>query len=511
MFTKEDLNQIRSKGIDIKNINNQIKNFKIGFPDIVLTNAATLEKGIKPIDDTEAEKLSKFFDDHASEKNIIKFVPASGAASRMFKHLHEFIDAGDYYEEFLKETGFNTVSNFIDNLEDFAFFYDLKLILQDNGFDIDELLKNKDYKTVIEFLLLQKGLNYSSLPKGLLKFHQYKEYSRTPVEEHLVEGANLCRDENNSVRIHLTVSTEHKDGFDKLIESVRKYYEEKYDVKYNIEFSFQKPSTDTIAVDLNIEPFRDEEGKLVFRPGGHGALIENLNDTRAEMVFIKNIDNVVPDKLKPTSSLYKKVIGGYLIQLQNRINDYLKLMEAEDIDSSMIEEIEDFAKNELFIGFHDDYFGFNSEEKVHFLFSQLNRPLRVCGMVKNEGEPGGGPFFVRNPEGEESLQIIEGAQINSSDQEQKEIAAKATHFNPVDLVCNLRNYKGEQYNLHEYIDHKTGMISQKSKDGKDLKAQELPGLWNGAMADWITVFVEVPLITFNPVKTVNDLLREQHR
>lgn len=511
MFNNEDLNQINSKGIDIKQIDQEITNFRNGFPEIVLTAPATIENGIKPIDDKDAVELSKFFDDHAKEKNIIKFVPASGAASRMFKHLHEYLDAGDYRDEIMKDTGFNSVRNFIANIKTFAFFDDLNKVMKDNGYNIEECLDKKDYATIIEFLLLEKGLNYSNLPKGLLKFHKYPEYSRTPVEEHLVEGANLCRDENNSVRIHFTVSNDHMDAFRKHIEDVRNIYETKHNVNYNIEFSIQKPSTDTIAVDMDNNPFRDDEGKLVFRPGGHGALIENLNDTKAEMVFIKNIDNVVPDKLKSTSFKYKKVIGGYLIKLQDQINEYLRNLENSEIETDKLNEIRDFARNELFIEFCDDYNELSEQEKAGFLYTRLNRPMRVCGMVKNEGEPGGGPFFVKNSNEETSLQIIEGAQINTSDPSQKEIANSATHFNPVDLVCNIRNYKGVQYDLHDYIDHQTGIISKKSYNGKDLKAQELPGLWNGAMADWITVFVEIPLITFNPVKTVNDLLREQHR
>jgi len=510
MFSKEDLNQIHSKGVDISHINDQIENFKKGFPEIVLTAAATSNKGIKLIDNTEAEKLSKFFDEHSLEKNIIKFVPASGAASRMFKHLHEFVDSGDYAEEYLKDQSFNSVCNFFDNIKNFAFYDDLKMVLQKNGFDIDHCIKSNDFKTVIEFLLLKKGLNYSSLPKGLLKFHKYQEYSRTPVEEHLVEGANLCRDENNTVRIHFTISHEHKENFLKHIEEVKVSYENKFNVNYNIEFSIQKPSTDTIAVDMENNPFRETNGTLVFRPGGHGALIENLNDTKGEIVFIKNIDNVVPDKLKPTSFLYKKVIGGYLIKLQNQIDDHLKVLENNDADDNELKEVMDFVTDKLYIKISSDFYDLDAKEKSEYLFKKLNRPLRVCGMVKNEGEPGGGPFFIMNSEGEESLQIIEAAQMDLFDPEQKEIINNATHFNPVDLVCNIRNYKGEQFNLHQYIDPLTGLISTKSKDGKNLKAQELPGLWNGAMADWITVFVEVPLVTFNPVKAINDLLREQH-
>ncbi|MCD4679170.1 MAG: DUF4301 family protein [Bacteroidales bacterium] len=510
MFTNKDIDQINSKGIDISQINDQIENFKNGFPDIVLIAAATVKKGIKPNDNTGAEKLSKFFDEHSLENNIIKFVPASGAASRMFKHLHEFVDSGDYAEEYLKDQSFNSVYNFIDNIKNFAFYDDLKIVLQKNGFDIDHCIKSNDFKTVIEFLLLKKGLNYSSLPKGLLKFHKYQEYSRTPVEEHLVEGANLCRDENNTVRIHFTISPEHKENFLKHIEEVKVSYENKFNVNYNIEFSIQKPSTDTIAVDMENNPFRETNGTLVFRPGGHGALIKNLNNTKGEIVFIKNIDNVVPDKLKPTSFLYKKVIGGYLIKLQNQIDDHLKALENNKADDSKLMEIRNFTADELCIKIIHDFNNLTDKEKTEYLFKKLNRPLRVCGMVKNEGEPGGGPFFIRNTEGEESLQIIEAAQMDLSNQRQEEIVNNATHFNPVDLVCNIRNYKGEQFNLLNYIDPLTGLISTKSKDGKDLKAQELPGLWNGAMADWITVFVEVPLVTFNPVKTINDLLREQH-
>jgi len=313
------------------------------------------------------------------------------------------------------------------------------------------------------------------------------------------------------VNIHFTISPEHKTKFDQFIERRKKEYEFSYGVKYNIGFSEQKPSTDIIAVDMNNEPFREDDGKLHFRPGGHGALIENLNDLKGDIIFIKNIDNIVPDRLKEPTTLYKQVIGGLLIELQEKTFEYLRLLEDGKVDADKLNEIATFAERDLMIQFPDRFNRMSLSQKTYYLFERLNRPMRVCGMVKNEGEPGGGLFWVKNSKDEVSLQIVEFSQINLQDAQQKQLAMEATHFNPVDLVCAVRDFKGNQFELTNYIDHTTGFISVKSKDGRDLKAQELPGLWNGAMADWITVAVDVPIITFNPVKTINDLLREQHQ
>ena len=381
------------------------------------------------------------------------------------------------------------------------------------------MIAEKNYKAVVANLLESAGLNYGALPKGLLKFHRYADGVRTPLEEHLVEGALYAAGKSGDVFVHFTVSTEHRELFQKLVDSKAAEYAAKYGVNYHISFSEQKPSTDTVAADMENKPFRDKDGKLLFRPGGHGALIENLNDLAlienlndldADVVFIKNIDNVVPDRLKADTVTYKKLLAGVLVTLQKQAFEYLKLLDSGSYRHDELENIIRFVQQQLHCR-RADLKDLEDADLVIYLRKKLNRPMRVCGMVKNVGEPGGGPFLAYNPDGTVSLQILESSQIDMNDAEKKAMFEKGTHFNPVDLVCAVRNYKGEKFNLLNYVDKATGFISYKSKNGKDLKALELPGLWNGSMSDWNTVFVEVPLSTFNPVKTVNDLLREQHQ
>lgn len=515
MFTEKDISQFKSKGIKIETINKQIKNFREGFEFINLRAATTKNNGLLAFSDKEIEKLIDLYSKESKKRNLLKFVPASGAASRMFKHLFEFIEnykgTDEDYNQLISDKSFNSVYYFLENIRDIAFFDDLKQIMSKNGYDIEECFANKDYVIIVKNLLDETGLNYAQKPKGLLKFHNYNEGSRMSIEEHLVEGAKYCKDKNNKAFIHFTVSPEHKANFIEQINIVKKKFEEKFNVEYVISYSEQKPSTDTIAVDLDNKPFRETDGSILFRPGGHGALIENLNDIKGDIIFIKNIDNIVPDKLREPTYIYKKVIAGYLIELQKKIFEYLYLLETKNIDQLKIQEILKFIREKLNIEIKKDFSKLPEKEKTEYLFTKLNRPIRVCGMVKNEGEPGGGPFKIINPDGEISPQIIEFSQININIDSQKEIVNNATHFNPTDLVCGVRNYKGEQFDLRKYVDPATGFISIKSKNGNKLKAQELPGLWNGAMANWITIFVETPIITFNPVKTVNDLLREQHQ
>ena len=515
MFNEKDLKQIQSKGIDLQTIDFQIENFKQGFPYINLVSPATRQNGIIFFNEKETKELSDFYTENAKNKNILKFVPASGAASRMFKHLFEFRDnykgTDEDYKKFLEDKSFNSVYNFFDKIKNFAFYDDLKAVMLKHGLNIEQCIKSKDFVTVIDFLLSEKGLNYAKLPKGLLKFHNYPDGSRMSVEEHLVEGAVYCKDKNNNVAIHFTVSPEHKKEFSKEVNRVKGKYEKYFNVKFNIDFSIQKSSTDTIAVDMDNKPFREQDQSLLFRPGGHGALIENLNDLEGEIIFVKNIDNIVPDKLREPTYLYKKVIAGYLLKLRKKTFEYLEMLEKGNLNNSQLDEIENFAENKLEIRIEDNFKNLTKHEKTKYLFDKLNRPMRICGMVKNEGEPGGGPFLIRNSKSENSLQIVESSQIDLKNPEQNNIIQQATHFNPVDLVCSVKDYKGEPFDLKKYVDPSTGFISVKSKNGKNLKAQELPGLWNGAMADWITVFVETPIITFNPVKTVNDLLRKQHQ
>ena len=439
-----------------------------------------------------------------TDKVVVKFVPASGAASRMFKNLFEFLGA-DYD---VPETKFE--KTFFEQIEKFAFYDDLNAACE-KAFEknIPALMAEGDYKAVVAALLEAAGLNYGALPKGLLKFHRYEDGSRTPLEEHLVEGALYAANKNGKVNVHFTVSPEHRRLFEALVADKAAVYAKKYGVDYNVTFSEQKPSTDTIAADMDNQPFRDN-GKLLFRPGGHGALIENLNDLDADIIFIKNIDNVVPDKLKGDTVLYKKLIAGVLVALQQKAFAYLELLDSGRYTHEQVLEILQFLQKKLFCK-NPETKNLEDAELVLYLKEKLNRPMRVCGMVKNVGEPGGGPFLAYNNDGTISLQILESSQIDMDDPEKKEMFEKGTHFNPVDLVCAVRDYKGHKFDLVNFVDKATGFISYKSKNGKDLKALELPGLWNGAMSDWNTVFVEVSLSTFNPVKTVNDLLREQHQ
>lgn len=515
MFSANDQKLFQSKGVDIKTIDQQMDNFKRGFPFIDLVSVASVKNGIKSFNDSEIEKLQKFYDRNYKDYEILKFVPASGAASRMFKFLFDFMAAvenADSAEEILnQDKGFNSAFNFFANIKKFAFYNDLKAAMEAHHVSLENALKVKDYRTIIDFLLNDHGLGYASAPKAMIKFHDYPDGARMAMEEHMVESTNYATNDESRVSVHFTVSPEDADNIIEKINEVKDKYEELFDVTYELTFSIQKSSTDTIAVDKNNKPFRDENDNIIFRPGGHGALIENLNDREGEIIFIKNIDNVVPDRLKEPTYRYKKVLGGYIMELRDIIFDYLELLEEGTLTDNEFKKITAFCKDKLYIKFPEEFENYSAIEKVDFLFTKLNRPIRLCGMVRNEGEPGGGPFWVRNQEGEVSLQIVESSQIDFADESQKEIFEKSTHFNPVDIVCYVRDFNGDQFDLREFVDPLTGFISIKSKDGKELKAQELPGLWNGAMADWITVFIEVPIITFNPVKTINDLLRKEHQ
>ncbi len=489
-FSDKDLKQIEARKSDVNTIDAQIQNFKTGFPYINAVRAATIGDGIIRLSEEDLEKYVSFFDAQASKKALVKFVPASGAASRMFKALYAAKDEGKIDK---------SVEQFRDDTARFAFSKSLSGKL--NG----ETLEHK-----LEALLGKDGLDYGNLPKGLLEFHLYPEGSRTAIEEHLVEGA-LYANNKGKVRLHFTVSPEHRKKFKNLIDATKQAYEEKYNVKYVITFSEQKPSTDTIAVDLENLPFRDASGKLLFRPAGHGALLENLNDIKADVVFIKNIDNVVPDHLKAETITYKKALAGILLDYQRKVFSLVKRLEKPEPTQFMINKAAKFLREELSVEPEKGFRLWSKEDKLKYVLTKLKRPLRICGMVKNVGEPGGGPFWVANQDGSVSLQVVESAQFDMSNKKQVSIFENATHFNPVDLICSPRDHNKAYYNLTDFRDDKTGFITEKSQGGKVLKAQELPGLWNGAMADWNTLFVEVPLITFNPVKTVNDLLRKEHQ
>lgn len=506
MFSKEDYTQIVNKGLTIEQVEHQLKLFSEGFPFLDLEAAASVENGIVVPSSSDIEFYIDRWDNYRNEgHSIIKFVPASGAASRMFKDLFAFMEA-DYTSP---TTPFEIA--FFDNIKQFAFFSQLNnKSLELFGESIESLLQSNRHKEIVRLLLTNVGLNYGALPKGLLTFHKYGSHTRTPLEEHLSEGAMYASSIDGDVNLHFTVSPEHRELFQELADKSTSLLAEDNRVKFHISFSEQKPSTDTIAVDSNSQPFRDENGALLFRPGGHGALIENLNDLTSDIVFIKNIDNVVPDYFKPDTVTYKKVLAGILVTLQSEIFEYLRVLDSGEYNDNILQQIAEFIEKRLFCSF-DAIDTLSREELIEYLYSKLNRPIRVCGMVRNVGEPGGGPFLARNSDNSISLQILESSQIDMSDERKREMFVKGTHFNPVDLVCGIKNYRGEKFNLPDYVDPSTGFISSKSKSGRELKALELPGLWNGAMSNWNTIFVEVPLTTFNPVKTVNDLLRSEHQ
>ena len=505
MLSERDLMQIADKGISEKQIENQLNEFKTGFPFLRLEAAASVERGIVATTAESREKYEKCWEQFKAAGNkVVKFVPASGAASRMFKDMFAFVDA-----EYDKPTT-DFEKKYFDNIEKFAFYDELnEACLKNEGKDIPTLLADGNFKAVASQMLRPEGLNYGQLPKGLLLFHKYAEGPRTPMEEHLVEAA-LYAASNGEAHIHFTVSHEHMPLFRQKVADKADFYAKKYGVKYDISFSEQKPSTDTVAANPDNTPFRNADGSLLFRPGGHGALIENLNEIDADVIFIKNIDNVVPDRLKNETITYKQVIAGVLVSLQQKAFEYLRLLEAGTYNHDKLEEIIRFVQQDLCCR-KSDIKELEDADLVIYLREKLNRPMRVCGVVKNVGEPGGGPFLTYNQDGTVSLQILESSQIDKNNAEYMEMFTKGTHFNPVDLVCAVKDYKGQPFNLPDFVDRTTGFISSKSKNGKELKALELPGLWNGAMSNWNTVFVEVPLGTFNPVKTVNDLLREQHQ
>ena len=504
-MTEKDLQQLQAKGISQEKLEQQLNEFKTGFPFLKLEGSATIGAGIVAPTQDEVKQYVKAWNDYKAEgKKIVKFVPASGAASRMFKDMFAFVDA-DYD---VPTTDFE--KKYFDNIEKFAFYDELDALLkQQKGKGVKELMAEGDYKSVAKGMLSKDGLNYGQLPKGMLLFHSYPEGARTPMEEHLVEGAMYAAS-NGEANVHFTVSHEHLDFFKAKVAAKADGYAQKFGVKYDISFSEQKPSTDTVAANPDGTPFRNEDGSLLFRPGGHGALIENLNEIKADVIFVKNIDNVVPDRLKPETVEWKQVIAGILITLQKKAFEYLEVLDSGKYDHEKLVEIARFVKRDLCC-VKKDLKELEDTDLAIYLKKKLNRPMRVAGMVKNVGEPGGGPFLAYNQDGTYSLQILESSQIDKNNEQYMKYFKEGTHFNPVDLVCAVKDYKGKAFNLPDYVDRTTGFISSKSKNGRELQALELPGLWNGAMSDWNTIFVEVPLGTFNPVKTVNDLLREQHQ
>lgn len=507
LFIAQDLETLERRGISVEEATRQVNDIKQGFPYLDILNTASLSNGIMRIDKEEEARYMEVWEDYLRRDtaSVYKMVPASGAASRMFKMLYNFLKA-DY-----SEPRTEAEQLFFDRLPDFAFYDRLnEVCLRNNWKTIPKLIALKEYKIVVENLLLEQGLNYGSLPKGLLLFHTYSKGACVAADEHLVEGALYARDSRGRVHIHFTVSPEHRAAFEAHIEHSRKYYTSKYSVIYDISYSEQKPSTDTLALTPEGELFRDEAGALVFRPGGHGSLISNLNDLDADIVFIKNIDNVVPDYFKGTTILTKKLLAGILVAVRDQIHSYLKQIERGKVYHAQMLEMVSFLKDNLCIIAPEEVLA-DDKELQNWLINKLNRPIRVCGMVRNEGEPGGGPFVVREPDGSTSLQILESSQINMLDDYQCSLQESGEYFNPVDLVCAIKDYRGEAFDLEKFVNPKTAFIAHKSQGARELLALERPGLWNGSMHHWNTIFVEVPIETFNPVKEVNDLLRPQHQ
>ena len=497
MFTKEDIAQIEQRGSSVKTVEEQVERFKKGFPWMKIVAPATPERGIQVLDEAAVEAAAKYYDG-ASMNGKCKFVPASGAASRMFKDLFSGLDALKAGKELSDDA---PAAKFVDKIAEFA-FYTPELFGE-------QTCKCPEYrKDVLAKTLTDEGLGYGAKPKGVLKFHKYTDGEiRTAFAEHLVEAQNYMRNEDGTANLVVTISPEHQQLFEEAYAEVKEAYEAKYGVKYNITFTFQDKATDTVAVDVENKPFRTETDSLLFRPAGHGALIYNLNKLDEEVVSIKNIDNVANERLLPETATWKKVLLGKALELRDTLHGYLRQLD-EAATPVLCDEIEEFLDKTLCVtlpttvDFHD---------RVYQIRTKLDRPVRVAGMVKNQGEPGGGPFIIAEKDGSTSLQVLESVQINMSDDHARNALASATHFNPVDIVCCLHNYKGESFDLLKYVDEDAGFISSKSYQGRELKALELPGLWNGAMSNWNTLFVEVPLATFNPVKVVLDLLRPAHQ
>ncbi|MDO6515807.1 DUF4301 family protein [Zobellia uliginosa] len=508
-LTENDLALLAKKGISEKKVNEQIETFKEGIPFVQLEKAVTVGEGLSKFTLSEEKELIQKFEASRTGLSLLKFVPASGAASRMFKALFNFLDAYDPKEEsleaYFERTGDKAMKTFSEGVTDFAFYDLVKQRIAGKTSSKDEEL----YLFVKE-MMSEDGLNYGFYPKGLLPFHNYGDHTVTPFEEHLKE-ASVYAKTGNTAELHFTISEQHGDMFNAEFNAVSERVSKATETSFKVSYSYQKPSTDTIAVDMQNEPFRNSDGSVLFRPGGHGALIENLNEQDADIIFIKNIDNVTVPRFAGEVADSKKILAGVLLSAQEKAFAYAKSLDNDELTSSQLDEIKSFLENELNVRFSDNFAGFSIGEQIEVLKDKIDRPIRICGMVKNEGEPGGGPFWINDRKGNISLQIIESAQIDMDNAHQAAILKNSTHFNPVDLVCAVKNYKGEKYNLMNYIDTKQGFITGKTKEGRELKALELPGLWNGAMAFWNTIFVEVPSSTFNPVKTVNDLLRPAHQ
>jgi hypothetical protein len=515
-LSDQDLKKIEAKGLSIQQVNRQIDTFKSGLPYTHLMDAATIGNGILKLDDSAIEEAIDYFNTHKKGKTLLKFVPASGAATRMFKFLFEFLKDYDPEKEsinaFINKYDQRHLSLFLVGLEKFPFYDQVLKAMKASGLDFDKMTSQRQrILAFVHTMLDEDKLNFGNYPKGLLPFHEYKnKIISTAFEEHLFETALYTADEKQA-HLHFTISEVFRDKFVEEYERIKQKVEKKTGVAFTIDFSYQLQSTDTIAVTPENEPFRDEDGALLFRPSGHGALIKNLDSLDADLIFIKNIDNVVMFMLKEEVAKYKQVLAGMLLKVQKQAFAHMAELDKEDLGEAELTGIAEFLTRDLNVKISEEFEKYSDTYKREYLREKLNRPIRVCGMVKNEGEPGGGPFWVRDQSWNCSLQIVESAQVNLEDPFQKSIFRNATHFNPVDIVCGTKDYQGNKFDLNEFVDEKSAFITNKTRNGKAIKALELPGLWNGSMAHWNSIFVEVPIITFNPVKTVNDLLKSAHQ
>lgn len=513
-FTSGDIKQIEALGLTLKKVNEQIELFKSGMPFVNLKEAATIDHGILRLPKTQQDHFINVFKNKRDAVSFVKFVPASGAATRMFKFLFKFLSNFNPETEslnaYINRQKDKNLSVFLVGLKDFPFYQTVKnqLITRYNNFDT--LPKTEQFYLFVREMLDSDKLDFADCPKGLLPFHQYNTRIVTAFEEHLFEAASYASAKGQA-NLHFTISEQHHERFNKEFDTIKARVQQETNTIFNISYSYQQHATDTIAVTLDDKPFRQDDGTLLFRPSGHGALLGNLNQLDADIIFIKNIDNVVVNKYSREIGAYKMMLAGLLLELQDAVFERQKKLEEGNLSEADIHEIANFITQKLNVILNNDFEKYSANYQIDYLKDKIYRPIRICGMVKNEGEPGGGPFWVKSENGYTSLQIVESAQVDKKSKQQKELMKGATHFNPVDLVCGIKNYKGETYDLSEFVDNKTAFITKKTVQGQAIKALELPGLWNGSMAKWNTVFVEVPLITFNPVKTVNDLLKDTHQ
>ncbi|MDO5978483.1 DUF4301 family protein [Flavivirga spongiicola] len=514
MFREKDIEQIQKKGITIEQVNAQVVRIKNGMSYSNLVAAATIGEGIESYSEGEKKDFIELYESKLNSLSLLKFVPASGAATRMFKFLFQFLNnfnpSNESIEDYAEKYNDTLIKTFVSNLEKFPFYNQVVSKAKEENSDFDNLSPGEKQLQFVKTMLDENSLNYSFFPKGLLPFHKYENETITAFQEHLLEST-LYASSNNKANLHFTVSEKHHSYFIDELNRLKQDLEQKTNTTFNVSFSYQKEATETVALTKEGVVFRNEDDSVLFRPAGHGALLENLNDLNNDLIFIKNVDNIVVSEKNIEVSEYKKLLVGILVKVQEQVFAFMDKLDETVVLEEKLLEMALFLSNKMNVVINADFEDFTLEEKRAYLKEKLNRPIRVCGMVKNEGEPGGGPFWVKDESGDISLQVVEFAQINIQDETQQEIVKNATHFNPTDLVCGVKNYKGEKFNLKEFVDPEAAFITLKTQNGIDIKALELPGLWNGSMAFWNSIFVEVPLSTFNPVKTVNDLLKPAHQ